>query len=110
MSDIEGLKISELDLYPGGLPQASRDGAEFPVTAAASNFKIRVAGIMSAINDRLNAALSGKADLEDLEALAGWSPGRTYRFRATSYPPRTPCTMTAHCRRRLPGKPPPMLP
>ena len=72
MSNAEGLKISDLAIYPNGLFQAIKDNAVFPVSVGtASNFKIDVAEINNLIASRIRDALNGAAEQEDLEALRG---------------------------------------
>jgi len=57
-----GLKISELHYYEGGLPRAIEDGAEFPVSVdAAGNFRLSVTEIQTLLTNRITIEIAGKA-------------------------------------------------
>jgi hypothetical protein len=64
----EGTRISQLDYM--SLAQAMSEKAVFPVAiASAANHKIRLEEIDALITSKINIALDGCAELEDLEAL-----------------------------------------
>ncbi|GBU23822.1 hypothetical protein R83H12_00440 [Fibrobacteria bacterium R8-3-H12] len=68
----DGLKISELDYLQGGMGAAVSKGAVFPMAIGnTANAKIQAADISGYISQLINSALSGYAELADIEQLLG---------------------------------------
>jgi len=66
-----GKKISELTQYNSGFANAVNKNASFPIEVGASgNFKMKLEEIKSFVNDMLDAELSKKAGVSDLNALS----------------------------------------